>query len=127
MAEAIQLGSVVHGSAKASTNADSASFDVELSGPPSEAWRTEFATRLVSGGVSCTFVQRTPGRADQLLRIVCSAPEEVKQILPKVTRAVADTNAEMAQREDKRAKERTEKADKRAELERAINEELSKA
>jgi hypothetical protein len=125
MAEEIHLGPPIQGSARADNDAQSAFFDLELLGVPTEAWRTEFAIRL-AGQQRATFERRAPGRPAMVLRVVCSAPEQVKETLPTLNRAVRETNLEMVAREEKRTIERNQKAAKRADLERAFNEELTK-
>jgi hypothetical protein len=125
MAEEIHLGPAIQGSARADTNAESASFDLELLGAPSDAWRTEFNARLAEK-VRATFERKAPGRPAMVLRVVCNGPHEVKEILSLLSRTVTETNAEMVRRDEKRTRERDQQTAKRAELERAINAELSK-
>jgi hypothetical protein len=125
MIEEIHLGPAIQGSAKADNNAESASFDLELLGVPSEAWRTAFNARLVDQ-VRVSFERRAPGRPAMLLRVICNAPGEVQQILSLVSRAVAETNSELVQRDEKRTRERDVQTAKRSELERAVNEALTK-
>ena len=125
MVEEIQLGPAIQGSAKADNNAESASFDLELLGVPSEAWRTIFNARLVDKA-KVSFERRAPGRPSMLLRVVCSAPSEVPQILALLGRAVSDTNNELVQRDERRTKERDLQTARRSELERAVNEALTK-
>ena len=123
MAEEIHLGPAIQGSARADTKAESASFDLELIGAPSEGWRAEFNTRL-AGGAQVTFERRAAGRAAMALRVTCSGPSAIKGILQILNRTAQDTNAEMVRREEKRTLERNEQTAKREELERAINAEL---
>ena len=125
MAEEIHLGPPIQGSAKADAKAENAVFDLELLGTPSEAWRTEFTLRL-AGKQRTTFERRTVGRPAMVLRVTCRGPEEVRGALPMLNRALTETNAEMALREDKRTNERNHQEAKRVELERSINDELSK-
>lgn len=125
MAEEIHLGPAIQGSARADTKAESASFDLELLGAPSEGWRAEFNARL-AGGAPVTFERRTAGRAAMALRIVCSGPSKVPGILDLLKKVVAETNGEMVRREEKRNADRNEQAAKRDELERAMNAELAK-
>ena len=61
-----------------------------------------------------------------VLRITCNGPDEVRGTLPMLNRAVTETNAEMVKREAKRTTERNLQEAKREELEKAINDELSK-
>ncbi len=125
MAEEIHLGPPIQGSAKADTNAESAFFDLELLGSPSDAWRTEFNRRL-GGTPRATFERRTIGKAAMVLRVVCNAPEDISRTLPSLNRVVTETNSEMVSREEKRTLERNQQQAKRSELERAFNEELLK-
>lgn len=125
MAEEVHLGPAIQGSARSDTKAESASFELELLGVPSEAWRAEFTT-LLAGGVPVTFERRAPGRAAMALRVVCSGPSAVAEVLQLLTRVVAETNAGMLRREEKRNADRTAQAAKRDELERAMNAELAK-
>ena len=125
MAEEIHLGPAIQGSARADTNAESASFDLELLGAPSDAWRTEFNARLAEK-VRVTFERRAPGRSAMALRVVCSGPAEVKEMLALLSRAVTETNAEMVRRDEKRTRDRVQQAAKRGLLEQAINAELSR-
>lgn len=125
MAEEIHLGPAIQGSARADTKAESASFDLELLGAPSEGWRAEFNARL-AGGAPVTFERRAAGRAAMALRVVCSGPSQVPGILVLLKKAVAETNGEMVRREEKRNSDRNEQAAKRADLERALNAELTK-
>jgi hypothetical protein len=125
MAEEIHLGPAIQGSARADNNAETASFDLELLGAPSEAWRTEFNLRLADG-VRATFERKAPGRPAMLLRVVCSAAEQVKEILSLLNAAVTEANAEMVRRDEKRTRARDEQAAKRADLEQSINAELTK-
>ena len=125
MAEEIQLGSAIRDSARADTNAESATFELELLGAPSEGWRAEFNVQL-AGGARVSFERRAAGRAAMALRVVCSGPSTVPGILQLLRKAVAGTNGEMVRREEKRTLDRNEQAAKRDELERAINAELAK-
>jgi hypothetical protein len=125
MAEEIHLGPAIQGSARADTKAESATFDLELLGAPSEGWRAEFNVRF-AGGAPVTFERRAAGRAAMALRVVCSGPSAVPGILQLLRKAVADTNGEMVRREEKRTLDRNEQAAKRDELERAVNAELVK-
>jgi hypothetical protein len=125
MAEEIHLGPPIQGSAKADAKAESAVFDLELLGTPSEAWRTEFTLKL-AGKQRATFERRTAGRPAMVLRVTCSGAEDVRGSLPTLNLAVTETNAEMVLREDKRTADRNQQEAKRIELERAINDELSK-
>ena len=125
MAEEIHLGPPIQGSAKADAKAESAVFDLELLGTPSEAWRTEFTLRL-GGTQRTTFERRTAGRPAMVLRVTCNGPTDVRDTLPMLNRAVTETNAAMVLREDKRTADRNQQEAKREELERAINDELSK-
>ena len=125
MAEEIHLGPPIQGSARADNDAQSASFDLELLGTPSEAWRTEFHAKL-AGQERATFERKAPGRPAMVLRVTCRAPEEVKVTLQMLDRAVTETNAEMVSREEKRNNERNLQTARRVELERAFNDELAK-
>jgi hypothetical protein len=125
MAEEIHLGRAIPGSARSDNDATSASFDLELVGAPSEAWRTEFSLRLAAA-VPVTFERRAAGRAAMALRVGCNGPDDVPGIVQTLKRTVAETNAEMVKREEKRNADRNEKAAKRDALERALNAELEK-
>jgi hypothetical protein len=125
MAEEIHLGPAIQGSARSDNDAKSASFDLELLGAPSEAWRAEFNVRLASA-VPVSFERRAAGRAAMALRVVCNGPDDVQRILQTLKGCVTDTNSEMVRREEKRNTERNEKAARRDELERAVNAELAK-
>lgn len=125
MAEEVHLGPAVQGSARSDTKAESASFELELVGVPTEGWRTEFSA-LLAGGATVTFERRAPGRPAMSLRVVCSDPSAVAESVRLLTRVVAETNGAMLRREEKRNADRNEQAAKRNELERAVNAELAK-
>jgi hypothetical protein len=125
MAEEIHLGPPIQGSAKADAKAENAVFDLELLGTPSEAWRTEFMLKL-AGKQRATFERRSAGRPAMVLRVTCSGADDVRGSLPVLNRAVTEANAEMLLREDKRTTDRNQQEAKRVELERAINDELTK-
>jgi hypothetical protein len=125
MAEEVQLGPAIQGSARSDTKAESASFELELLGVPSEGWRAEFNT-LLAGGATVTFERRAPGRAAMALRVVCSGPSSVAESVRLLTRVVQETNGAMLRREEKRNADRNEQAAKRNDLERAVNAELAK-
>ena len=125
MAEEIHLGPAIQGSARADTKAETASFELELLGAPSEGWRAEFNTK-VAGAVGVTFERRAAGRSAMALRVTCSGAEAVTATVQLIRQAVTDTNLEMVRREEKRTLDRNEQQAKRDELERAINAELMK-
>ncbi|RYZ03087.1 MAG: hypothetical protein EOO73_29665 [Myxococcales bacterium] len=125
MAEEVQLGPAIQGSARADTKAESATFELELQGVPSEGWRAEF-TSLLAGGANVTFERRAPGRPAMALRVVCGSPSAVAEVVRLLTRVVGETNAAMQRREEKRNADRNEQSAKRSELERAVNAELAK-
>ncbi len=125
MAEEIHLGPAIQGSARADTKAETATFELELLGTPSETWRAEFNTKT-AGTVQVTFERRAAGRAAMALRVICSGSEAVTGTVQALRQAVTDTNLEMVRREEKRTLDRNEQQAKRDELERAINAELMK-